>query len=150
MAFYHGGLPLVLRYSFSFQLAVQAFYFGDCPISPELEKKKQKETKLERNSDNHISDQRHSMCKTSPSAQEHGETALYEIRIRGHLDNRWASWFDGLTITLEENGESRLIGPVADQAALYGLLRKVRDVGMPLLSVVCIDSSQGDDGLDGR
>jgi len=63
---------------------------------------------------------------------------LYEIRIKGHLDAQWMAWFDGLTITLEENGDSLLSGPVADQAALHGLLRKVRDLGMPLVSVIQI------------
>jgi hypothetical protein len=53
----------------------------------------------------------------------------------GHLDDRWTDWFDGLTITVEDNGDTRLIGPVVDQAALHGLLKKVRDLGMPLVSV---------------
>ena len=59
----------------------------------------------------------------------------YEIRLKGHLDNRWADRFGGLTITLESNGDTLLTGPVVDQAALHGLLKKVRDLGMPLLSV---------------
>ena len=59
----------------------------------------------------------------------------YEIRLKGHLDDRWAEWFEGLAITLEENGNTLLSGPVTDQAALHGLLKKVRDVGLPLLSV---------------
>ena len=59
----------------------------------------------------------------------------YEIRLKGHLEARWVKWFDGLAITLEENGNTLLSGPVADQAALHGLLKKVRDVGLPLLSV---------------
>ncbi len=63
------------------------------------------------------------------------EPELYEIRVRGHLDERWAEWFEGLTITLEEDGDTLLTGPVIDQAALHGLLKKVRDLGMPLLSV---------------
>ena len=60
---------------------------------------------------------------------------VYHIRIRGHLSDHWGRWFGGLTITLEDNGETLLTCPVADQAALYGLLRKVRDVGLPLISV---------------
>ena len=60
---------------------------------------------------------------------------VYEIRIRGHLGDEWADWFGGMTITMEENGETLLTGPVVDQAALHGLLKRVRDLGMPLLSV---------------
>ena len=63
---------------------------------------------------------------------------VYQIRLKGHLGREWTNWFGGLSITLEDNGETLLTGPVADQAALHGLLRKVRDVGMPLLSVMCI------------
>jgi hypothetical protein len=65
-----------------------------------------------------------------------GESMVYQIRIKGHLDRRWTDWFEGLTITLEDNGATLLSGPVADQAALHSLLRKVRDLGMPLLSVI--------------
>jgi hypothetical protein len=60
---------------------------------------------------------------------------VYEIRLKGHLEARWAKWFDGLAITLEEDGNTLLSGPVADQAALHGLLKKIRDAGLPLLSV---------------
>ena len=59
----------------------------------------------------------------------------YEIRLKGHLEARWVKWFDGMTIMLEEDGDTLLTGPVADQAALHGLLKKVRDLGLPLLSV---------------
>ena len=59
----------------------------------------------------------------------------YEIRLKGHLDARWAAWFDGLTITRDSDGTTIIHGPVADQAALYGLLQKTRDVGLPLISV---------------
>jgi hypothetical protein len=62
-------------------------------------------------------------------------THFYEIRIAGHLDAHWANWFDGMSITLEEDGTTLLSGPVSDQPALYGLLRKVRDLGLPLVSV---------------
>ncbi len=72
------------------------------------------------------------------------EAGLYEIRLKGHLDDKWADWFEGLTITREDNGETLLRGPVVDQAALYGLLRKVRDLGLPLLSVILIDPKQAD------
>ncbi len=59
----------------------------------------------------------------------------YQIRIRGHLRTDWSDWFGGLAVTLEEDGNTLLTGPVVDQAALYGLLKKVRDLGMPLVSV---------------
>jgi hypothetical protein len=71
-----------------------------------------------------------SHAKTDPSHQ-----IVYQIRIEGHLDDQWADWFSGLSVTLEENGITLLTGPVADQAALFGLLKKVRDLGMPLVSV---------------
>jgi hypothetical protein len=61
--------------------------------------------------------------------------SVYEIRIRGHLDRQWSDWFDGWQIAREENGDTLLSGPVVDQAALFGLLRKVRDLGAPLISV---------------
>jgi hypothetical protein len=67
-----------------------------------------------------------------------GEPLVYQIRIEGHLGRQWADWFEGLAITLEDTGETLLTGPVVDQAALHGLLKKVRDLGMPLLSVVCV------------
>jgi hypothetical protein len=63
---------------------------------------------------------------------------IYQIRIKGHLGREWADWFEGLAIMALDNGETLLTGPVIDQAALHGLLRKVRDLGMPLLSVVCV------------
>ena len=69
---------------------------------------------------------------------------IYQIRIKGHLGHQWTDWFEGLTITLEENGETLLAGPVVDQAALHGLLKKVRDLGMPLLSVNRLEPGQAD------
>jgi hypothetical protein len=75
------------------------------------------------------------MSKTLASTEDRYEPGSYEIRIKGHLDKRWAAWFEGLTITLEEDGDTLLTGPVIDQAALHGLLKKVRDLGMPLVSV---------------
>jgi hypothetical protein len=73
------------------------------------------------------------------SASENPEGAgRYQIRLKGHLDGRWAAWFGDVTITLEDNGETLLSAQVADQAALYGLLKRVRDVGMPLLSLQCV------------
>jgi len=68
--------------------------------------------------------------KTDPS-----QPVVYQIRVKGHLGHEWTDWFEGLTITLEEDGNTILTGPVVDQAALHGLLKKVRDLGMPLVSV---------------
>jgi len=68
------------------------------------------------------------------------QPVIYEIRIKGHLDHQWTDWFGGLTITLEDNGDTLVTGPVVDQAALHGLLKKVRDLGMPLVSVIQVQS----------
>jgi hypothetical protein len=68
------------------------------------------------------------------------ETGRYEIRLKGHLDTRWTTWFDGLTLTHESDGTTLIHGSVIDQAALHGLLQKVRDVGLPLVSVTHIES----------
>jgi hypothetical protein len=72
------------------------------------------------------------------------QPTVYQIRIKGHLGPQWTDWFEGLTITLEEEGETLLTGPVVDQAALHGLLKKVRDLGMPLLSVNRVEPGQED------
>jgi hypothetical protein len=64
---------------------------------------------------------------------------LYEIRVKGHLDDRWAEWFDGLSFTHDGDGTTILCGPVVDQAALHGVLRKVRDLALPLVSVIRVD-----------
>lgn len=84
------------------------------------------------------------MSTTPASTEDHHEPGHYEIRLKGHLENRWVDWFEALTITLEDNGETRLTGPVVDQAALHGLLRKVRDLGMLLISVKRIEPGQTD------
>ena len=73
-----------------------------------------------------------------------GQPMVYQIRIKGHLEPRWTNWFEGMTITLENNGDTLLTGPVVDQAALYSLLRKVRDLGLPLLSVICVEPDRAD------
>lgn len=68
-----------------------------------------------------------------------GQPMVYQIKIEGHLGSPWTAWFEGLTITLEENGNTLLTGPVIDQAALHGLLKKVRDLGAPLVSVIRVE-----------
>ncbi len=73
---------------------------------------------------------------------------LYEIRVKGHLDDRWANWFDNLTITLEADGTTCLSGPVVDQAALYGILKKVRNLGLPLISLIPNQNNRERDTMD--
>src|SRR3954447_24368668 len=70
---------------------------------------------------------------------DQGQPTIYQIRIKGHLGPQWTDWFGGLTIALEDNGDTLLTGPVADQAALHGLLKKVRDLGMPFLGVASLE-----------
>lgn len=73
-----------------------------------------------------------------PVASRH-EAGPYEIRLDGHLETRWAAWFDGLALTHESDGTTTLRGDVLDQAALHGVLQKVRDLGLPLVSVIHVD-----------
>lgn len=75
------------------------------------------------------------MSHPTLSTKQPPELEWYEIRVQGYLHQRWRSWFEAFTITLEDNGQTVLTGPVVDQAALFGLLRQVRDLGLPLLSV---------------
>jgi hypothetical protein len=79
--------------------------------------------------------------KTDP-----GQPMVYQIRIKGHLEGQWTDWFEGLAITLEEGGDTLLTGPVIDQAALHGLFKKVRDLGMPLVSVVQVQFNETHSG----
>ena len=79
------------------------------------------------------------MKATPASTGDRYEPELYEIRLKGHLDDKWADWFEGLTITRADNGETLLRGQVVDQAALHGVLRQVRDLGLPLLSVIQVE-----------
>jgi hypothetical protein len=81
--------------------------------------------------------------KRSPEPDA-GQPMIYQIRIKGHLGRQWTVWFEGLTITLEEDSNTLLTGPVVDQAALHGLLKKVRDLGMPLLSVNSVEPGRQD------
>jgi hypothetical protein len=89
------------------------------------------------------------MSETHISTEDHHEPGRYEIRLKGHLDARWTDWFEGLSFTHESDGTTILSGPVVDQAALYGLLRKVRDLGLPLVSVIQVDPKQAN-GSDGN
>ena len=81
---------------------------------------------------------------SQPSSGPQHTSGRYEIRVKGHLNSRWTAWFDGLSLTNESDGTTVIHGPVADQAALHGLLRKVRDLGLPLISVTQIESEQPD------
>jgi hypothetical protein len=82
------------------------------------------------------------MTETHTSTGGWHEAGRYDIRLRGHLENRWAAWFDGLGITHEPDGTTVISGPVVDQAALHGLLQKVRDLGLPLVSLVHVSADQ--------
>ncbi len=81
---------------------------------------------------------------------DQGQPTVYQIRVKGHLGPGWTDWFEGLTVTLEKGGDTLLTGPVVDQAALYGLLRRVRDLGMPLVSVGPVEPRQADASGDER
>ena len=81
------------------------------------------------------------MSETHAAPKGRDEPGLYEIRLKGHLEYRWAAWLEGLTITLEDTGDTLLTGQVVDQAALHGVLRRVRDLGMPLIAVSRISPS---------
>ena len=76
--------------------------------------------------------------------QNQPELIIYHIRLQGHLDSGWGDWFGGVTVTFNDDGTTLLIGEVIDQAALHGLLKKVRDLGLPLISVNRVNPGMGD------
>lgn len=80
------------------------------------------------------------MSTTRTSTSDHHMAGRYEIRLKGRLDARWAVWFDGMTLTRESDGTTIIHAPAVDQAALHGLLRKVSDLGLALISVERLDS----------
>ena len=84
------------------------------------------------------------MVNTHQLQPDSSQPTIYKIRIKGQLDSQWTDWFEGMTITLEEDGDTILTGPVIDQAALHGLLKKVRDFGMSLVSVSPVETGQVD------
>ena len=79
---------------------------------------------------------------SDPSTGHPHETGPYQVRLKGHLDSRWAAWFDGLSLTNETDGTTLIHGPVVDQAALHGLLQRIRDTGLTLVSVNQVESDQ--------
>jgi hypothetical protein len=78
------------------------------------------------------------MSNQLDSKTDPGQPMVYQIRVKGHLDPQWTDWFGGLAVAVEDS-DTILTGPIVDQAALYGLLKKVRDLGMPLVSVNCVE-----------
>jgi hypothetical protein len=84
------------------------------------------------------------MSEATASTGDRHEPGRYEIRLKGHLDSRWAAWFDGLSLSNSSDGTTTICGPVVDQSALHGLLQKVRDLGLPLVSVTQVEPGQPD------
>ena len=82
------------------------------------------------------------MSDTHPSSDTRRELRQYEIRLKGHLEPRWAVWFEALSLTQESDGTTVIRGLVIDQAALHGLLGKVRDLGLPLIALTQVDPKQ--------
>jgi hypothetical protein len=88
---------------------------------------------------------RSSLNETHTLTESYDKSEFYVIRLKGYLHPRWAGWFEGLTITLQASGDTLLTGPLADQAALHGLLKKVRDLGMTLISVNLLEPGPVDE-----
>jgi hypothetical protein len=82
------------------------------------------------------------MSNGQKSEDDLDQPKLFQIRIQGHLSQQWQDWFEGLTLTLEEDGNTLLSGPIVDQSALHGILKKIRDLGIPLLSINSIGPNQ--------
>jgi hypothetical protein len=82
------------------------------------------------------------MTELQTPASDRSEAGRYEIRLTGHLDAHWTAWFDGLTVTYEKDGTTVISGQIVDQAALHGLLQRVRDLGLPLVSVRQVEGDQ--------
>lgn len=83
-------------------------------------------------------------------SQDAQHAFVYQIRLQGHLSDPWGAWFEGFSVTREEEGHTLLVGAVIDQPALYGLLRKVRDLGLPLLSVIRLETNEEDQSLSSK
>lgn len=81
------------------------------------------------------------MGARQPASGEDQQSGRVEIRVRGHLEPRWSDWLDGLTLTHQDDGTTVIEGPVADQAALFGVLHRLRDLALPLISILHIDPS---------
>src|SRR5215208_6804776 len=90
------------------------------------------------------------MSERRTPTRDRPEGGRYEIRLTGHLDSRWAAWFDGLTVGQESDGITVLSGPVADQASLHGVIQRVRDLGLPLISVTQVRSEEHTSELQSR
>jgi len=84
------------------------------------------------------------MTDEQSSNPDANQQTVYQFKLKGHLGQQWMNWFEGLTVTLEEDGNTLLSGPVIDQSALHGILKKIRDLGMPLLSMNPIDTDPAD------
>jgi hypothetical protein len=82
------------------------------------------------------------MTDQRPPTPDHPEAGRYEIRLTGRLDAHWGAWFDGLTVSQESDGTTVIRGPIADQSALHGVLQRVRDLGLPLVSVIRVEGDQ--------